>query len=59
MILQADMYSVGIIMNELFHPFGTEMERRICLSDLRKGRIHDTIKSSWHVQVRGDSPQLR
>lgn len=33
------MYSLGIILYELYQPpFGTEMERRRAISDLRQGR---------------------
>lgn len=33
---KADMYSLGIVFLELWHPFSTGMERHIVLSDLKK-----------------------
>lgn len=37
---KADMYSLGIVFFELWHPFGTAMERHIVLSDLKqKGEL--------------------
>ncbi|XP_070575189.1 eukaryotic translation initiation factor 2-alpha kinase 1-like isoform X2 [Ptychodera flava] len=44
---KSDMYSLGIILFELFHPFGTEMERVKCLSNLREGKIPNIIKQKW------------
>ncbi|XP_047330262.1 eIF-2-alpha kinase GCN2 [Impatiens glandulifera] len=32
---KADMYSLGIVFFELWHPFGTAMERHVLLSDLK------------------------
>lgn len=38
--LQADMYSLGVVFFELWHPFGTAMERHHVLSDLKqKGEL--------------------
>ncbi|KAI6699187.1 hypothetical protein NL676_019306 [Syzygium grande] len=37
---KADMYSLGVVFFELWHPFGTAMERQITLSDLKqKGNL--------------------
>lgn len=37
---KADMYSLGVVFFELWHPFGTSMERHIILSDLKqKGEL--------------------
>lgn len=33
--LQVDMYSLGVVFFELWHPFGTAMERHVVLSDLK------------------------
>ncbi|KAI5390649.1 eIF-2-alpha kinase GCN2 isoform X1 [Lathyrus oleraceus] len=33
---KADMYSLGVIFFELWHPFGTAMERHVVLSDLKQ-----------------------
>ncbi|XP_012065156.1 eIF-2-alpha kinase GCN2 isoform X2 [Jatropha curcas] len=44
---KADMYSLGIVFFELWHPFGTAMERHIILSDLKqKGQL----PPSWVTQ---------
>ena len=38
--IQADMYSLGVVFFELWHPFSTAMERHIVLSDLKqKGEL--------------------
>jgi serine/threonine protein kinase len=34
--VQADMYSLGVVFFELWHPFGTAMERHVVLSDLKQ-----------------------
>ncbi|KAJ4723442.1 eIF-2-alpha kinase GCN2 [Melia azedarach] len=37
---KADMYSLGVVFFELWHSFGTAMERRVVLSDLKqKGEL--------------------
>ncbi|OMO57620.1 hypothetical protein CCACVL1_25734 [Corchorus capsularis] len=37
---KVDMYSLGVVFFELWHPFGTAMERHIVLSDLKlKGEL--------------------
>ncbi|KAG2397819.1 eIF-2-alpha kinase [Vigna angularis] len=37
---KADMYSLGVVFFELWHPFGTAMERHVVLSDLKqKGEV--------------------
>ncbi|KAI4302752.1 hypothetical protein MLD38_038463 [Melastoma candidum] len=36
---KADMYSLGVMFFELWHPFGTAMERNVVLSDLKQKRI--------------------
>jgi len=33
---QVDMYSLGVIFFELWHPFATAMERHLVLSDLKQ-----------------------
>eukprot|EP00118_Oscarella_pearsei_P019713 m.211029 g.211029 ORF g.211029 m.211029 type:complete len:167 (+) comp39749_c0_seq86:1452-1952(+) len=47
---KADMFSLGIILAELFHPFTTSMERAIVLSRVRSGQIPDVFKASWPQQ---------
>ncbi|KAK9059086.1 hypothetical protein SSX86_021705 [Deinandra increscens subsp. villosa] len=41
---KADMYSLGIVFLELWHPFSTGMERHIVLSDLKK---KGELPSDW------------
>ncbi|XP_044158905.1 eukaryotic translation initiation factor 2-alpha kinase 1-like isoform X1 [Bufo gargarizans] len=47
---KSDMYSVGVILLELFHPFWTEMERNNVLSALSTGIIPESFVSRWPVQ---------
>ena len=49
--LQADMYSVGVVMYELYQPFSTEMERIHCINQLRKGHIDAGFQKRWPVVV--------
>eukprot|EP00850_Spirogloea_muscicola_P010860 SM000065S20209 [mRNA] locus=s65:314038:324123:+ [translate_table: standard] len=44
---KVDMYSLGVVLFELWHPFGTAMERALTLSDLKK---KGTVPSSWSSQ---------
>lgn len=56
MILQADMYSLGVVFFELWHPFGTAMERHIVLSDLKqKGEL----PSGWVYEFPEQASLLR
>ncbi|CAK7322614.1 unnamed protein product [Dovyalis caffra] len=53
---KADMYSLGIVFFELWHPFGTAMERHIILSDLKqKGEL----PPSWVAQFPEQASLLR
>ncbi|XP_064808834.1 eukaryotic translation initiation factor 2-alpha kinase 1, partial [Oncorhynchus masou masou] len=45
----SDMYSIGVVAQELFQPFGTEMERVQTLGDLRKGKVPDSFSQRWPV----------
>ncbi|XP_072013883.1 eukaryotic translation initiation factor 2-alpha kinase 1-like [Amphiura filiformis] len=47
---KSDMYSAGIILFELFHPFSTGMERARCMGDLRHGRIVTEVMKRWPLQ---------
>ncbi|XP_063790553.1 eukaryotic translation initiation factor 2-alpha kinase 1 isoform X2 [Pseudophryne corroboree] len=47
---KSDMYSVGVILLELFHPFWTEMERNEVLMSLSSGVIPDIFQTQWPVQ---------
>ncbi|NXW50744.1 E2AK1 kinase, partial [Nyctiprogne leucopyga] len=49
---KSDMYSMGVILLELFQPFGTEMERTEVLTHLRKGQIPHTFYKEWPVQAK-------
>ncbi|XP_029432304.1 eukaryotic translation initiation factor 2-alpha kinase 1 isoform X3 [Rhinatrema bivittatum] len=50
--LKSDMYSVGIILLELFQPFGTEMERTKILTELRNGRVSSSFNGQWPIQTK-------
>ncbi|XP_074821389.1 eukaryotic translation initiation factor 2-alpha kinase 1 isoform X1 [Natator depressus] len=49
---KSDMYSVGVILLELFQPFGTEMERTKILTSLRNGHVPSSFSSKWPVQTK-------
>ncbi|XP_037766149.1 eukaryotic translation initiation factor 2-alpha kinase 1 isoform X4 [Chelonia mydas] len=49
---KSDMYSVGVILLELFQPFGTEMERTKILTSLRNGNVPSSFSSKWPVQTK-------
>ncbi|NXB94821.1 E2AK1 kinase, partial [Vidua chalybeata] len=49
---KSDMYSMGVILLELFQPFGTEMERTEVLTHLRTGQIPHTFYKKWPTQVK-------
>ncbi|NWU95484.1 E2AK1 kinase, partial [Upupa epops] len=49
---KSDMYSMGVILLELFQPFGTEMERTEVLTHLRTGHIPHTFYKKWPVQAK-------
>ncbi|XP_066544979.1 eukaryotic translation initiation factor 2-alpha kinase 1 isoform X2 [Amia ocellicauda] len=62
---KSDMYSVGVIVLELFQPFGTEMERVRTLGELRKGTIPEAFTQHWPLlaklvcQLTSPDPALR
>ncbi len=47
---QSDMYSLGIIFFELYHPFKTNMEKFIEIENLKKG-ILTADMNKWQAQV--------
>ncbi|KAL8175512.1 UNVERIFIED_CONTAM: Eukaryotic translation initiation factor 2-alpha kinase [Gekko kuhli] len=49
---KSDMYSVGVILLELFQPFGTEMERAEILMGLRNGHIPVSFSGKWPIQTK-------
>ncbi|XP_061456097.1 eukaryotic translation initiation factor 2-alpha kinase 1 isoform X2 [Rhineura floridana] len=49
---KSDMYSLGVILLELFQPFGTEMERSEVLMGLRKDRIPLSFTRKWPIQTK-------
>lgn len=54
--LQADMYSLGVVFFQLWHPFGTAMERHIVLNDLKqKGEL----PPSWVAEFPEQESLLR
>lgn len=48
---KCDIYSLGVILFELFQSYGTEMERYRSLADLRKGIIPDVVYANWPIQT--------
>ncbi|MED6189778.1 eukaryotic translation initiation factor 2-alpha kinase, partial [Stylosanthes scabra] len=44
---KADMYSLGVVFFELWHPFGTQMERHFVLSDLK---LKGELPPAWVAQ---------
>nr|XP_043628551.1 eIF-2-alpha kinase GCN2 [Erigeron canadensis] len=53
---KADMYSLGIVFFELWHPFSTGMERHIVLSDLKK---KGELPSDWLAEFPEQASLLR
>ncbi|XP_019476180.1 eukaryotic translation initiation factor 2-alpha kinase 1 [Meleagris gallopavo] len=49
---KSDMYSLGVILLELFQPFGTEMERAEVITNLRNGHIPHNFYKKWPVQAK-------
>ncbi|XP_045316982.1 eukaryotic translation initiation factor 2-alpha kinase 1 isoform X4 [Leopardus geoffroyi] len=49
---KSDMYSLGVILLELFQPFGTEMERVHVLTGLRTGQIPESLSKRCPVQAK-------
>ncbi|NXU58526.1 E2AK1 kinase, partial [Turnix velox] len=49
---KSDMYSLGVVLLELFQPFGTEMERTDVLTRLRSGQIPPAFCKKWPVQAK-------
>jgi len=45
------MYSLGLILYELYHPFNTESERYHCLQDVRRGCLDDQLQHQYPLQV--------
>ncbi|XP_078213601.1 eukaryotic translation initiation factor 2-alpha kinase 1 isoform X7 [Callithrix jacchus] len=50
--LKSDMYSLGVILLELFQPFGTEMERAEVLTGLRTGQLPESLSKRCPVQAK-------
>ncbi|NWI55147.1 E2AK1 kinase, partial [Calyptomena viridis] len=49
---KSDMYSMGVILLELFQPFGTEMERTQVLTGLRSAQVPHTFHEQWPTQAK-------
>uniref|UniRef100_A0A8C3WE73 Eukaryotic translation initiation factor 2-alpha kinase 1 n=1 Tax=Catagonus wagneri TaxID=51154 RepID=A0A8C3WE73_9CETA len=49
---KSDMYSLGVILLELFQPFGTEMERAHVLTGVRSGQIPESLGKRCPVQAK-------
>ena len=62
---KCDIYSLGVILFELFHQYCTEMERYKSLESLRNGIIPDKMYTLWPAQARSielmtnSDPELR
>ncbi|KAL4290262.1 hypothetical protein GQ457_14G000440 [Hibiscus cannabinus] len=53
---KVDMYSIGVVFFELWHPFGTAMERHIILSDLK---LKGELPSAWIAEFPEQASLLR
>ncbi|CAC5403995.1 EIF2AK1 [Mytilus coruscus] len=49
---KSDIYSLGVILYELFHWFKTDMEKYKCLELLRQGEIDAQIIQHWPEQAK-------
>ncbi|PZC83031.1 hypothetical protein B5X24_HaOG208898 [Helicoverpa armigera] len=49
---KVDIYSLGLILFELLHPFGTESERVACLLRLRQAIYPDQFSSSYPQETK-------
>ncbi|CAO3563154.1 unnamed protein product [Mortierella alpina] len=62
---KADIYSLGIIFFELYHPFSTLMERHAVLRTLRTGELPPDFVSRWPKEaafvlwLMAEDPQMR
>jgi hypothetical protein len=48
---RADIYSLGVIIIELYHPFHTEMERAKVLKDVRSGIMPSKLREQLKREV--------
>ncbi|XP_027353753.1 eIF-2-alpha kinase GCN2 isoform X2 [Abrus precatorius] len=53
---KADMYSLGVVFFELWHPFGTAMERHVVLSDLK---LKGELRPAWVAEFPEQESLLR
>ncbi|XP_039054729.1 eIF-2-alpha kinase GCN2 isoform X2 [Hibiscus syriacus] len=53
---KVDMYSLGVVFFELWHPFGTAMERHIVLSDVK---LKGELPSAWIAEFPEQASLLR
>lgn len=50
--LQSDVYSLGVILFEMFHTFQTEMEKFHCMDKLRKNKeLDQEFLQNWSLHV--------
>ncbi|KAG0006143.1 Eukaryotic translation initiation factor 2-alpha kinase [Modicella reniformis] len=62
---KADIYSLGIIFFELYHPFSTLMERHAVLRTLRRGELPPDFVSRWPKEaafvlwLMAENPRMR
>ncbi|KAL3859983.1 hypothetical protein ACJMK2_010160 [Sinanodonta woodiana] len=48
---KSDIFSLGIILYEMFNLFKTEMERVTTLKELREGKVSETLLTYWQPQA--------
>ncbi|XP_076357884.1 eukaryotic translation initiation factor 2-alpha kinase 1-like isoform X2 [Tachypleus tridentatus] len=48
---KVDMFSLGVVLLELLHPFATEMERVECLKKLQSGIVPSEVEQNWSELV--------
>eukprot|EP00298_Acanthocystis_sp_HF-20_P001910 c12393_g1_i1.p1 GENE.c12393_g1_i1~~c12393_g1_i1.p1 ORF type:complete len:333 (+),score=147.94 c12393_g1_i1:100-999(+) len=48
---KADIYSLGVILVELYHPFSTEMERIKVLTDVRAGLMPSRLREKFSKEM--------
>jgi len=50
-VLQVDLYSLGVVVFEMWHPFSTGMERAVLLRELREAGKLPPAWEAAHPQV--------
>lgn len=50
-VVQVDLYSLGVVVFEMWHPFSTGMERAVLLRELREAGKLPPAWEAAHPQV--------